>query len=74
MAQILSLLTLSRAGLILNLIGTIMVAWSFGKNPGEAHQNDAKGRRIYLASFLYPSLFRWGLGVIGVGFFCQLLG
>ena len=71
MDSILGFLTLARVGLLLNLVGTIMVALSFGKNPGEAHQSDAKGRPIYLASFLNPSLFRWGLAVISVGFLLQ---
>ena len=70
---ILNFLTLSRIGLVLNLAGTVMIACSFGKNLGQAYQNDQKGRRIYLASFLYPSLFRWGLAAIAVGFLLQFV-
>ncbi len=58
-------------GLFLNLVGTIMVAFAFGKNPGEAHQEDEKGRKLYLASFLRPNMFRVGLVVLGVGFAMQ---
>lgn len=60
---------LEKGGLILNLIGALMVAFAFGPNPGGAHQ---KG--ISLASFLHPWLFTWGLVILMVGFFLQLLG
>jgi hypothetical protein len=59
-------------GLVLNCAGTFLVAISFGKNPGGGHQKDAKGRKIYLASFLYPTLFYAGLGLLGTGFALQL--
>jgi hypothetical protein len=45
-------------GLIFNLIGTVMLALSFGKNIAEAHQINDKGKQIYLASFLSPKLFK----------------
>ena len=73
MESLLTLLTLSRIGLIFNLVGTVLVACSFGRNLEDAHQTDTKGRPVYLASFLYPSLFRWGLGAICVGFLLQFL-
>jgi hypothetical protein len=60
-------------GLALNFIGTIMVAMSFGKNPENAHSTDSKGRPIYLASFLYPRIFRLGLASIAIGFLLQLV-
>ncbi len=62
-----------RGGLLFNLIGTICVAFSFGKNRGEAHQFDEKGRKEYLASFLYPRLFTAGIVLIIAGFFLQLI-
>jgi hypothetical protein len=64
--------TLSRIGIILNFSGTIMVAFSVGKNPEDAYSEDKKGRPIYLASILYPRFLRLGLGVIAVGFLLQL--
>ena len=64
---------LMRIGLILNLIGTIMVACSFGKNPEDAHSTDQKGRPVYLASYLYPRLFRFGLAIMAIGFLLQLI-
>jgi hypothetical protein len=67
------LITLTKVGLVLNIIGTIMIAFSFGKNLGEAYQQDKKGRKIFLASFLYPELFNWGLALLIIGFILQLL-
>jgi hypothetical protein len=63
---------LARAGLILNIVGTLMVAFSFGSNPGEAHQYDRKGRRIYLAAYRSPKLFWCGIGLLVLGFTLQI--
>ena len=49
-----------------------MIAFSFGKNPSDAHQVE-KGRKIYLASFLHPKLFYLGLGIFTLGFFIQFV-
>lgn len=73
MCHIMNFMTLSKIGLILNLIGTVMVAFSFGKNPEEAHSEDEKGNKIYLASFLSPRLFKSGLALIFIGFLLQLI-
>ena len=74
MEALLGLLTCNRLGLLLNLVGTIMIAFSFGGNLGDAHQLDDKGRKVYLASYLHPKWFRWGLVIIIVGFVLQLVG
>jgi hypothetical protein len=50
------------------------MAFSFGKNLGEAYQDDAKGRKVYLASFLFPQLFRIGVFVFSAGFVVQAAG
>jgi hypothetical protein len=50
-----------------------MIAFSFGKNLANAHQLDDKGRKIYLASFRYPKLFYWGIGLIILGFILQFV-
>jgi len=63
----------SRIGLIFNFAGTILIAFSFGKNRGEANQNDDKGRKTYLASFLYPGLFKIGISLIILGFLLQII-
>ena len=39
-------LILTKLGLILNIIGSIMIAFSFGKKLAEAYQQDKKGRKI----------------------------
>ena len=64
---------LLKFGLILNIIGTIMIACSFGKNLADAYQSNENGRKIFLASFLHPNLFKWGLILIFIGFLLQLI-
>jgi len=68
------MIILSKFGLVLNFVGTVMVCLSFGRNLGDAYQKDHKERIVYLASFLHPTLFRWGLFIIAFGFFLQLMG
>ncbi len=63
----------SKLGLCLNFVGPVMAAYSLGENLEEAHQMDSKGRKIYLASLLYPKFFRWGLIFIGLGFLLQII-
>jgi hypothetical protein len=67
------LLTSAKVGLILNIVGTVMIAFSFGKNLADAHQLDDRGRKVYLASFLHPRLFKWGLAIIVLGFILQFV-
>jgi hypothetical protein len=73
METLLLYLTLVKIGLFLNILGTGMVAFSFGKNLAEAHQINEKGRKIYLASYLHPILFKLGLVFIIIGFILQIL-
>jgi hypothetical protein len=73
LGSIAAFLTLTRVGLIVSSIGTLMVAVSFGKNPGDANQEDEEGRTVYLASLLHPRLFRWGLWIVILGFLLQFL-
>lgn len=70
---ILGFLTFARFGLLLNVVGTVMIAFSFGKNIEDAHQIEKQGREVYLASFLRPKLFRWGLVIIILGFVLQFI-
>ncbi len=64
---------IGKSGLLLNLVGSILIAFSFGKNLGEAYQKDTKGRKIYLASFTSPLMFKWGIGLLILGFLVQIL-
>ncbi len=73
MEVILGFLISSKFGLILNMAGTIMVAFSVGKNPEGAHSNDKKGRPVYIASVLRPKLFYFGLIIMGLGFLLQFI-
>ena len=61
---------LGTIGLIMNFAGTVMIALSFGSNPSGGYQADTAGRRMYLASFLRPKLFWFGLAVIALGCSC----
>ncbi|MEE9214114.1 MAG: DNRLRE domain-containing protein [Thermodesulfobacteriota bacterium] len=56
-------------GLILNLIGSLMIAFSIGKNPEGAYQGD----KIYLASILYPKMFWCGVIILILGFAVSIL-
>lgn len=62
-----------KLGIFLNLIGTILVAFSFGKNLEGANQTDGKGRKIYLASFLHPCWFKVGMFLIIIGFILSII-
>jgi hypothetical protein len=63
----------TKTGLVLNIVGTLILALSFGKKPADVHQLDEKRRKIYLVSFRYPQLFYWGIGLIILGFILQLV-
>ena len=67
------LLNISRIGLVLNIIGSLFIAFSFGKNLADAHQTDKNNKKIFLASFLHPSLFRNGIVLIILGFLLMLI-
>ena len=73
--MIYSILTfvLIHAGLILNFVGTLLIALSFGKNLGGAYQVDEKGKKIYLASYVSPAMFRIGIVLVMLGFLIQII-
>jgi hypothetical protein len=56
-----------KSGLIFNLIGSIMIAFSIGKNYEGAYQTK-NNKKIYLASIMSPTLFWWGIWLLIVGF------
>ena len=74
MENIHEFLTVGRIGLVLNIAGAVMIAFSFGKNLADAHQMDGKGRKVYLVSFLRPKVFKLGVAVLIFGFILQLVG
>lgn len=59
-------------GVMLNCLGTLVVAFSVAKNPGGADQM-WQGKRIPLAS-IFLTRFRVGIWILIVGYFCQILG
>ncbi|KKL52017.1 hypothetical protein LCGC14_2289690 [marine sediment metagenome] len=59
---------LNQFGLIFNIVGSLLIAFSFGDPPSTAYQVDKKGRRINLAAFLHPKLLRLGVFLIVFGF------
>lgn len=59
---------INQIGIVLNIIGTLLVAFSFGKPPSTAEQWDKKGRKVSLAAFLYPKWFTIGIILLVMGF------
>ena len=66
---------LNNIGLIFNLIGTILIAFSFGPYPDKKsapNTADGNGDKKYIAYFNYPSLFYLGLLSLFIGFILQI--
>lgn len=57
-------------GLILNIIGTIFVACSFGPFPDKKAAPSTDG--TYIAYFNYPKLFWAGIALLTIGFVLQV--
>jgi hypothetical protein len=63
---------MDKIGLILNFIGSLLMAFSVCKNPGEAYQQ-YKGKKLYLACVSSPTRFRIGLYLLFAGFAFNIL-
>ena len=61
-----------KAGLFLNIIGTLMIAYAIGPNREDANQ-EYKGKPYYLAAILRPKTFTWGIIVLVLGFLLSIL-
>lgn len=61
-----------KSGLILNLFGTLLIAFAIRANPEEAYQT-YKGRKAYLASVLHPRCFWVGVALLMLGFLLSIL-
>lgn len=62
-------------GIILNLVGIIMVAFSVGLHPDKdnvAYTENRDGKKYSFAYFNYPVLFKLGIILLISGFFFQL--
>ena len=64
---------LNIVGLIMNITGSILVACSFGRHIGEAYNENDKGEKIYLTSFLHPKMFNIGITLLVLGFILQII-
>ena len=66
----------SNIGLILNIIGTLMIAFSFGKAEygfgGGYRCESSKTGWCEFVYFLYPQLFNAGIWFIVIGFLFQI--
>jgi hypothetical protein len=60
-------------GLIVNFVGIVLIAISFGGTVEGAQQTDSRGRKIYLAALLHPRVFLFGLSILGLGFLLQII-
>jgi len=61
-----------KSGLFLNIIGTVMIAFSVGPNREKANQ-PRKGKPEYLAAILRPKMFWYGIFLLGFGFLLSIL-
>jgi hypothetical protein len=59
-------------GLILNIIGTLMIAFSIGRNREDVNQT-YKAKSYYLAAILRPKMFIWGIILLVLGFLLSIL-
>ncbi len=59
-------------GLIINFMGSILIALSVITNPAGAHQM-VKNKKVFFAS-INQKYFRWGVWLSVVGFVVQLVG
>lgn len=59
-------------GLILNIVGTLMIAFSVGPNRENANQQ-YKGKPYYLAAILRPKTFTYGIAILILGFVLSIL-
>jgi len=60
-------------GLILNFVGMVLIAISFGGTVEAAQQTDSEGCKIYLAALLHPRAFLFGMTILGLGFLLQII-
>ncbi len=65
---------LEKIGLLANLLGTVSLAFAFGKQKNDIAMNtDESGKYLHFSYFKHPNLFWLGLGLLFIGFFLQLI-
>ena len=69
-----TIISINEIGLIANVIGTILLAFSIGKIPNGfgGTTTDDDGKEFHFAYVVHPSLFKFGLSLIVLGFILQL--
>lgn len=61
-------ITLNQIGLILNLIGTLLMAFAIGEFKGGWTKHEKTNKDIYLALFKHPVLMKIGVILFVTGF------
>jgi hypothetical protein len=67
------MLSLTQVGLVLNTIGSLLIALAFGKPPSSAYQQNEKGQKVSLAAFNHPLGFKIGITLLIFGFLISFL-
>ncbi len=67
------MLTLEQWGLILNIVGTLLVVFFFGKDDKECVLNE-NGRKYYALLMYHPNWLIFGVGLLVVGFVLSFIG
>ncbi len=65
-------LILSNVGFVFNFAGCILIAYSVGKHPYDAHTTDDNGVKIPMAVITSTSFFWWGLRLMIAGFIISI--
>jgi hypothetical protein len=65
---------LSDIGITLNIAGTLLIAFAFGKFPKEfgGSTTGTDGKEYNFSYLLHPLWFKFGVGILILGFFLQL--
>jgi hypothetical protein len=65
---------LNNIGIALNIIGTLLIAFAFGKFPKEfgGSTTGTDGKEYPFSYLLHPLWFKFGVGILILGFILQL--
>lgn len=61
-------ITLNQIGLILNLVGTLLMAFAIGEFDGAWTKHEKTNKNVYLALFKHPTLMKIGISLFISGF------
>lgn len=62
-------------GLFLNMIGTVLIAFSVGRFPKEfgGSTTGSDGKEYHFIYFIHPNWFKVGIALLIIGFLSQLI-